>query len=192
MVLGDLLFDVPDAGSRCAQLMVAHPQRQPMGAEIYHVRERDGQDDPESKTRFHFDLPAALSRNCREWCAISFHENCRAQARAAVPIVSRNDRSPSKHAILFCNASTSPWDTRIPVSPSRTDSRNPGESLATVGVPQAAASMTPRPHPSMVDVWAPIQAICMSSFLRASLTNPQNSTDFSAPRDATWVRNSFS
>ena len=44
---------------------------------------------------------------------------------------------------------TSPCGTRSPVRSCTTDSRSPGESLAMVGVPQAAASRFVIPHPSL-------------------------------------------
>ena len=48
-------------------------------------------------------------------------------------------------------ARASPCGTRKPVSPSRTDSRMPGEFEATTGVAQAAASRLVIPHPSLGD-----------------------------------------
>jgi hypothetical protein len=69
-------------------------------------------------------------------------------------------------------AGTSPWGTRTPVSPFRTESRSPGASLATVGVPHPAASRFAIPHPSLGEVRTWTQERRNSSSFSASDTNP--------------------
>ena len=68
-------------------------------------------------------------------------------------------------------AATSPCGTRKPVSPSRTDSRMPGEFDATTGVAHAAASRFVIPHPSFGDA-------------NTSAHERRSSESFSASRDA--------
>ena len=77
-----------------------------------------------------------------------------AKSLACLPISSRRSRSSINERSAWANAGRSPWGTSIPVRLSTTDSLRPGESLATVAVPHAPASMQEIPHPSLGDVIA--------------------------------------
>ena len=73
------------------------------------------------------------------------------RARLRRPARSTSSRDPAMRRIAAAIAGTSPCGTRKPVSPSRTDSRMPGEFDATTGVAHAAASRFVMPHPSFGD-----------------------------------------
>ena len=68
--------------------------------------------------------------------------------------------------------------------PSRTESRSPGESEASDGVPQAAASITVMPHPSFGEGNTFATAPRKSASLVASSTKPRKRTASPSPRVA--------
>src|SRR5439155_397977 len=88
---------------------------------------------------------AAATRR-RFGAALPSWRRTRATARASAERWSPG--SAASASMRSANARSSPCGTRNPVSPWRTDSRSPGLSEASAGVPHAAASTLEMPHPS--------------------------------------------
>src|SRR5678815_1132192 len=95
-----------------------------------------------------------------------------AKCRPAAPSRSTSAGSLASSTIRAARAPTSPCGTRYPLCPWRTESRSPGLSEATLGVPHAAASTTVIPHPSLGEgnMFAHVERNSRS--FSASLTNP--------------------
>src|SRR5688500_19025721 len=97
----------------------------------------------------HRQPPLPIAARCASVSsAARSHVNVSANRRPAMPSDSTSAGDTAMRDIAAAIASTSPWGTRKPVTPSRTDSRIPGESDATTGVAHAAASRFVIPHPS--------------------------------------------
>src|SRR5438132_1151064 len=102
----------------------------------------------------------------------------------SIPALARRSRSAlslSTRASTAAKRGSSRGGNSSPVTPSRTESRRPGLSAATTAVPQAPASITVSPQPSLGDGCTCTQASWSARTLSAGGTKPRNSTASANP-----------